>query len=381
MRGKLDLRDLRILEGLGIYGPRNITEVARKLGMSPETVRKRIKRMPSRIFFKFHTNIYCTNLGLKKAVVIAETIPGYEDLLFNCLRANDFWIYLTRCYGINEGCVAVYTVPNNHCIDFVQFIRSLAKTGVARNVQILWSTCFQSVNAKTKWFDEQSKTWVLSWDKWVEEISTKDTQLPYTLIDPNDYPIKADEIDVFVLKELEKNPTISLSDLSRVLGVSQQVVEYHYRKHVLERDLIENFDVSTFHFDMTVSDMFIFILRFDSMEKCAKFAASLLDKPFVSGLGKILDENALIVDIYLPRLDFRGFIDTLSKLVRMGLLHGYNYIILDIRKVKRQTISYEYFKDGSWVYNHKKHLQNLKELGEQAKNGEGLAIFSQPYRV
>jgi len=362
MPKKLDFTDLRILEGLGVFGPRNVTKVAAKLGMKTETLRKRLQRMSSRIFFRLAANIYCTNLGLKKAVVLAAATPGYEDLLSDCLRANDFWIYLTRCYGTNEGCISYFTVPYHHFKDLEQFVRTIERMGIARNVQILWTTCFQSVNSKTKWFDEKTKKWVLSWDEWLEEIPVQDTRLPRTLIDPIDYPLNGDEMDVFVLKELEKNPKISLKELSKILGVSQQVVEYHYRKHILERDLIEGFEVLTFHFDMSVSDMLVFTFKFDSTEKCAKFAMSLLDKPFVGGLGKILNENALIVDVYLPKLEFRKFVDTLSKLIRAGLLDSYNYVILDLRKAERQTIPYEHFKNGKWVYNHQKHIEKLECL-------------------
>lgn len=361
MPKKFDFTDLQILESLGTYGPRNISKAARRMNIKTETLRKRLKRMPSHLFYRFGVNVYCTNLGLMKAVVFAEAIPGFEDLLLNCLKANDFWIYLTRYYGMNEGCIAFYTVPCNHSADFLQFVSALEKTEVARNIQTFWSTCFQGVNSKTNWFDEKSKTWSFSWDKWVEEIPLQDTQLPRTLVDPADYPIEGDEIDVFVLKELEKNPRISLNELARILEVSPQVVEYHYRKHILERDLIESFEVTTFHFDLSVSDMFMFILKFESMEKCTKFAVSLLDKPFVGGLGKILNENSLIVDIYLPKVEFRNFIDILSKLIREGWLLSYNYVILDLRKAKRQTIPYKNFKKGSWVYDHNKHIQSLKD--------------------
>jgi len=359
---KLDLQDLKMLEGLGIHGPRNVTDVARKLGIPAETLRKRLKRMPSRIFLRFYMNIYHTYLGLKKALVFAEAIPGNEDLLFNCLKTNDFWSYVSRCYGMDEGCYGLYIIPKDHCSDFERFVLQLKKIGVARNVQIFWSTCFQSVHSRSNWFNGQSKKWVFQWDEWIEEIPTKDTQLPYTLIDPEDWPIKGDEIDVFILKEMEKNPRISLSDLAKMLGVSQQFVEYHYKKHIEQRGLIEGFDVFSFHFDMSISDMFVFIFKFDSIERLAKFAKSLLDKPFVSGLGKILNENIIAAVIYLPRLEFRNFIDALSKLIRNGLLQSYKYVILDLRKVERQTISYEYFKDGAWIYDNKKHIQHLMNL-------------------
>jgi DNA-binding Lrp family transcriptional regulator len=374
MPKKPDLTDLRILESLGAYGPRNITRVARELGINAETLRKRLKSMPSRIFFKYYADVYCTDLGLKKAVVWAEAIPGYENLLFDCLKTNDFWIYLSRCYGMNEGCIAYYTIPKDHSADFEVFIGSIERMKVARNVKLLWSTCFQRVNSKTRWFDEKTEKWVLSWDKWMEEIPLQDTELPRTLIDPVDYPIKADETDVCVLKELEKNPEVTLSELARVLDVSQQVVEYHYQRHILERDLIEGFNVETLHFDTTASDKFVFEFEFDSVQKCAKFAKSLMDKPFVCGLGKVLNESALIVHVYLPKSEFRKFVDTLAKLIRADLLLTYRYVILDLEKAVRQTISYEYFKDGKWVYEHEKHVKALEDLVRSQGLGEKVML-------
>ena len=318
--------------------------------------------MPSRVFFKYRTNVYCTDLGLKKAVVIADSAPGKESLLFDCLMANDFWIYVTRCYGKNEGCLGYYTIPSNHSEDFQRFVACLKDMGVARNVETYWSTCCQGVSRKTNWFDEQSKQWVLPWDKWIDEIPVKETQLPRTLMDPKDYPVKGDGIDVFILKELEKNPTISLINLAKTMGMSQQLVEYHYRKHILDRNLIESFEVRTRHFDMSVSDMFVFTFWFDKPEKCARFANSLLDKPFVGGVGKILGEKALIVDIYLPRQEFRRFVDVLSKAIQRGLLLSFNHLVLDLRGEKTQTISYENFKDRKWRYDHQKHIRNLRNL-------------------
>jgi len=364
MPKKLDFMDLKILENLGIYGPRNLTDIARRLNIPHGTCRKRLERMLSHIFLRFHANVYHTNLGLKKAVVFAEATPGHEQLLFNCLKTNDFWIYVSRCYGMNEGCIGVYTIPKNHYDNFQEFLNKLKESGVARDVKIFWSTCFQSIHSKSNWFDKHTKTWFFPWDKWIEEIPNQGTELPYTLVDPKDFPIMGDETDVYILKELERNPRVSLTNLAKILGISPQLVRYHYEKHVIERGLLEGFEVLTFHFDPAISDTFIFILEFDSIEKLAKLALSLLNKPFAGVLGKVLGENALIARIYLPKNEFREFIETLSKLIKANLLESYSYVILDLRKTSRQTISYEYFKHQSWIYDHNKHIQKLCELVE-----------------
>ena len=374
MPKRFDLLDVKILESLGIQGPRNITSLARELGVPAETVRKRLKRIHSQNFLRTHVNIYHTNLGLKKAVVFVEAIPGYEDLLFEALKINDFWFYLSRCYGMHEGCLGIYTIPRNHCTDFEQFLSEMQRLEVARKIDLYWSTCFQTVNLKCNWFDSASKSWSFLWDKWVEDIRTKRTHLPFTLVDPPDFPVKGDETDVLILKELEKDATVSFTELAKILGISPQLVRYHFYEHLIKRNLIEDFQIVVFPFDRAISDMFYFVFKFDSGEKLAKFAQSLMDKPFVYTLGKILEENALIANLYMPKVEFRKFIDILSRLVGIGFLQSYLYVIQDLNKTLRQTISYDYFKDRSWIYEHEKHIKSLQDLVKRIKLEQSIAM-------
>jgi len=364
MRRKLDLLDIKILEGLGKYYPRNISEVAKKLGMPRGTLFSRIKTLSSYFYLRLVTNVYITNLGLKKAIVFAKATPGYEHLLFNCMKVNEFYTYLSRCYSSFEGCLGMYGIPKGDAMKFEQFVQEIKRLGVAYDVQILWSTCFYTVNRKSNWFDSSSQTWTFPWDKWVEEIQAQGTELPHTLVDPKDFPIKADETDLFIIKELEKDATISLTAIADKLETTLQNISYHYNFHVIKNGLLENFQVFIFPFDRTASNMFFFTFKFNSVEKMDKFALSLLDKPFVYIVGKVLDENTITAQIYLPRPEFRNFIDNLLKLIRTGFLQNYDYVIQDLRSGKwsRETIPYESFKNGSWKYNHSEHLRRLHDL-------------------
>lgn len=367
MRSNLAFLDVRILEGLGKYGPRNIAEVARTLGIPRGTMLSRIKRMSSLFYLRMSANVYHTNLGLKKAIVFAKATPGYEETLLNCMKVNKFYIYLSRCYGMFEGCLGIYVIPKDHASEFEQFIHEIKKLGVAFEIQVFWSTCFHTVNRTSNWFDCSSEMWAFPWDKWIEEISAEETKLPYTLLDPKDFPVKADKIDLFILKELEKDATITLTAIAKKLGMTLQNVRYHYKLHVIKHGLLEAFQITFLPFDRAVSDMFFFMFRFSSLEKMAKFARSLLDKPFVYIVGKVLGENAIIAQLYLPRLEFRNLVENLSKLARAGFLRSYDYLIQDLSQGKwsRETIPFEFFKDGSWIYHHDQHVKNLQELVKQ----------------
>lgn len=362
----LDLLDIKILEQLDKCGPRNISKIARKLGVPVETTRKKLKRLISQFFITFHANVYHTNLGLKKAFVFADALLGYEELLFRCLKANDFWLYVGRYYGRCEGCYGIFGIPKEHTQEFEEFVRQLEEVQVARNVRLFWSTCLHSVNLTENWFDPESKAWIFHWDEWIEEIPFKGTELPYTLVEPKDFSVKADYIDTLILAKLEINSTASFREIAKVLNVTPEAVAYHYKDHILKRGLLEKSQVFFLRFDKATSDFSVFIFRFEEKDSMARFALSLLNKPFVYALGKILNENALIAHVYLPRKEFRRFIYSLSELIKRGHLQTYEYIIEDFDVRDAQTISYEYFEDGFWVYDHKKHIASLQGLVRSA---------------
>jgi DNA-binding Lrp family transcriptional regulator len=360
---KLDDLDVKILEALSSYGPRNITEIAKKVGISIEAVRLRIKRLSSLFWLGMSANIYHTYLGLKKAVVFFEAAPGYEDLLIEFLEIRGFCIYLTRCYGMYEGYVGIYIIPVGHETEFEEFLYEVKRLGLVRSIQTYWSTCFHTVGRTSKWFDFKSETWLFPWDEWIEEIKAKGTELPYTLIDPKEFPVKADEIDLLILKELEIDATTSLTTIAKKIGKKLQTVKYHYEKHCIGRGLIETFMIFIMPYEREISDLYFFLFKFASIEQLAKFALSLLDKPFVYIVGKIRGQNSIIAQIYLPKPEFRKFIDTLAKLIRMGLLEGYNYVVQDIREGTwfREELHPELFKHGIWIYDHKKHIKDLHD--------------------
>ena len=364
MQGKLDLVDVRIIEKLGQSGPRNTTEVAKKLEMPRGTVISRTKRMSPLFNLRMNASVYHTNIGLRKTVVFAKATPGKEQLLFDCLKTNDFYIYLSRCFGMYEGCIGIYVTPRDQCDEFRQFLQEIRRLGVAEKTELFWSTCFHTVNPTTNWFDSKSEEWVFPWNKWIQEILTQTSHLPYTLVDPDDFPIKADATDLFILKEMEKDATVALSDIARKLKMTPQNVRHHYEEHVLKKGLLETFQIGIMPFDRIMSDMLFFVFKFETREKMAKFAQSLLDKPFVYIVGKILGQNAIVSQVYLPRAEFRNFVESLSKLARDGHLESYDYVFQDLNpgKWSRQTIPFEHFTDGSWEYDHDKHIQNLRNL-------------------
>jgi DNA-binding Lrp family transcriptional regulator len=360
MHKPFDIVDLKVLEALATYGPRNVSDVSRKLHMPAETLRNKLERLNSQTFLRFNANVHHAHLGLRKAVVFAEAVPGYENALLDAFKINDFWTFLSRCYGMFEGCVGIFAIPDGSRSAFERFISELKRTGLSRRAEIFWSTWFYSVQSKSRWFNPETKTWNFDWAGWLQEIETENTNLPHDLAEPKAFPVKADEIDVFILKELEKDATISFKRLAKKLDISPQLVRYHYYNHLIGRDLLESFEVTAFHFGNDSESSF-FTFSFDKEQNLARFASSLLNKPFAIALDKI-EKNQLYGYLYFPRSEFRGFLEILSGLVRSGFLKDYQYAIQDLSSSIRETIPYQCFKKGKWVYDHERYINILNKF-------------------
>lgn len=366
MKKHLDLLDFRILEAIGVESPRNLNVVAAKLGIKDPTLRARLKRLKPLIFLNI--NVYHTFIGLRKVCVFAKAILGREHLLFDSLKAHDFWLYVTRCYGAFEGCFALYAIPPKHESKFLSFLEYLKGKVMKKDLEFFWSTCFHTVNPTTNWFDKQSAEWIFPWNEWIEEIERMEppSELPYSLIDPVAFPQKADYIDIFTLKELEIDATRSLRSIASKLGVSLQTVKYHFDNHIVKRRLLESYQVISFPFREMDSDLFFFVFKFPSQEDMAKFASSLFNKPFARTIGKIHGQHGLVIQFDLPRKEFRRMIDSLSILSRKGSLADYWYIILDKRFISRQTIPYKLFDKGNWQYEQEKYVKEVDAISENS---------------
>jgi len=362
MRKQLDRTDIKILEALGVFGPRNIEKLAEKIEMPVQTVRDRTQRLTSLFSLHLQANIYHTFIGLKKAFVFAKANPGYEDLLKECLKAEGYYLYVARTYAPPKGYYGIYGIPIEHTADFEHFIKEIGELNITESINLFWSTCIQTINLTDSWFNQKSNTWIFDWEKWVKTIENQGTQLPPTLVEAEFYPQRADEIDLLVLAELEKDATCRLRDIARMLKLSPHKVQYHFTNHVIGKGLIEGYAVLLRYFEKE-SDVFCFRFDFNNNEDMAKFALSLMSKPFARGISKIFGQSALFVHIYLPRREFGDLMNTLSGLVRKSILSNYEYVIEDPSSpLEQQTISYEFFENGTWMYNHKEHLDKLHSL-------------------
>jgi len=358
----LDATNAKIMEGLGKHGPRNILALAKSIGLPPTTVAFRMKKLMKEGVLEIRTNLDYSRLGLMKAVLIAESKPGQKKKLRQVIDNLDYWTYLVRCYGKYDGYYTIFAFPAEYRKELEEYLDIAAQLKWFSRYIFCWTTNFTEVAPNFDWFDFKSKSWNFQWKHWIEEIQNASERLPRELMKPEGYPIRVDEIDVLILKELEKDGTAKFTELAEVANMTPQGVRYRYNKHIAGRGLLTDYEVATLPYPLPTSDMCSFTIDFETEEKLAKFVNSLQDKPFIFSYAKVIGQNSIVAHTYTPKTEFSKLIDSMNRLTEKKLTRSFLYVNLNGVSSQRQTISYEFFKENQWAYPHEEKLEILRKV-------------------
>jgi DNA-binding Lrp family transcriptional regulator len=357
----LDETNAKILEGLGAYGPRNISSLAKKLKMSTTTVALRISKLTEESDLKVRARLNFQKLGLQRAVIFTEAKPGKEKILRKIVENFPYWTYIMRCFGKFNGLYAIFSFPSETNKEFEEYFKEASKQNILADHTVLWVTDFCEMPPSFRWFGFEKRRWNFKWQRWLEEIKHSPETLPKRLFHPERYPILVDCTDLLILKELEKDGTIEFNKLAKIVDMTAEAVRYRFQNHIQKRGLIADYEVAIFPYPHQSSDMASFAIDFKDQAALGRFVNSLKDKPFVLNYAKALTANRLIAHVFIPKVEFSHFIDSLNKLIEMRVVERYFHIILDVPSYKRQTVDFERFERNKWTYNHRENLEALKK--------------------
>jgi len=358
----LDPINAKIIEGLGRYSPKNISSLAKSIGLPSTTVAFRIKKLLGEGYLKVNAKLNSPNLGLMKAVLFADTKHGLEDRLFSAIENVGYWTYIAPCYGKFNGFYAVFSFPAAYKEKLEDYLDNAKLLGIMSDYVFHWTTNIYAVSPNFNWFNFKKRAWSFPWEKWVEEILKASGNLPECLRDPRIYAVGVDEIDLLMLKEMEKNGTIGFTELAEVVKITPQGVRNRYHQHIVKRGLIAEYEIAIFPYPLQSSDLCGIFLDFEDEEFLAKFVNTLQNKPFILNYAKVIGQNSLVVHSYTPKIEFSNFIESLKRLIERGVLRDFFHVTLDVASFRRQTVSYEYFKDGKWIFDHEEKIKKLMTI-------------------
>ena len=358
----LDETNAKILGALSKHDPRNISSIAELVGLPNSTVAFRIKQLTKKMDLEVNARVDFNRLGLMRAIVFAETLPGQWNTLWEALENLGYLTYLTKCHGRFYGCYAIFAFPAEYKRKLEEYFEEAKRLKALSHSLLFWTTNLCEVHPNFDWYDFKKRIWVFQWQRWIEEITNASDYLSENLADPKEYPITADEKDLFLLRQLEKNGVITFKELAKAAGMSPRSVAYRYYKHLVERKLIVDHIASFLPYPYQFSDVCTFIIEFADEQALARFTNSLGNKPFILSYAKVLGENTLITNTYIPKAEFPKFINSLNLLAEMHLIKNFFHVVLTLIPHKRGGVPHESFKDSTWKCNVDKSIKELSEM-------------------
>lgn len=358
----LDPTNAKIIEGLGKYDPRNLLSLAEKTHLPPTTVAFRVKRLMTESFLTVRAKLNSPRLGLTKAVVVANTNRGFADTLSDVFENLGYWTYLAPCYGEFNGFYGIFSFPYDHLSEFEGYFERAKQLGALAGYVFLQTSNVVDVAPSFSWFDFEHRAWNFPWEKWTANVLGGSEQFPAFLADPRSYEVLVDERDVLMLKELEKDGLKDFTELAKVVDITPQGVRHRFHEHILKRGLLSGYEVAVLPYPLQISDLCAFVIDFRDQAALSKFANSLQGKAFVISHAKVIGRNSLLVHFYVPKTEFTNLLSSLNRLTVKGIVQSFFYVFIDLSSFKRQTISYELFKNGVWDCNVEEKLKKLSKI-------------------
>lgn len=355
----LDEENIKILETMKQYGPRNLQQISRKSKLPYTTVYGRVAKLQDLNALTTHINPSYSKIGLARAVVLARPFPGKELLVRDALKVPGYWLKINRCTGEPNGYYSQHAIPASNQQDFRLYLDQLVTRGVIKDYQLYWLGESYSPLPNFEYYDIKDRSWKFEWKEWARAIASgkiMDSKKPGTS------PVDSfDKKDLIIIKELQLDGRATLASLSKLLGMTLPATKYRFDRLVKE-GFIADFVINVLPFIPEVSDLIELRLDFTD-EAHLKNAEKVFAKtPFVLTLTPIMGLHSLAIRVYLPRQEMNNLVAFLSSLAKDEILAGYSYLQLDPNAIT-QTISYKTYADETgWHYDNREYLQSVTNL-------------------
>jgi len=335
-----------IVEAVKKYGPKNISAISRTTGLPAETIRYRIKNQLKEMGIRFHVSINYLKLGLVRSwlfldfsLQVTKIIPEILDLL----AKRGYLTYYARV--IPHGYyIAIPTIPYSALEKYKNFLDELVRLDILKEYRMTDLQYLKHLSLRSEFYDFTTRTWNIPWSKLDYETKKESTpiQMDYSRV-----PI--DKIDLLILKEFQINASQSLTSIAKKINVPEKQVRYHYKKHIEEGRIIENYIVrwQADRYQLTNKYILSCFIEFSDLTKSdVTYINSILEKfPFTWMIAVSVDRTKMVAQIFMPISQYYDALTFLSDRLYM-FKERFKLHIIDYQKAEAYTIPYESWNDN-----------------------------------
>ncbi|MEM3684360.1 MAG: hypothetical protein QXT39_01720 [Conexivisphaerales archaeon] len=234
-----DDSNAKLVRAIMQVGPGNFSLLSRLTGIPSETVRYKIKNQLLKKGINIHAIVDASKLGLQRTIVQMRFTEKYHPISKPILQALHELSYLTYYSGelMTRQYYTMFQIPIQFKSEFTEFLDAMVNFEMLEYYHIRPINWINHISFRPEFFDLQKGRWDIDWQsvKLTEDIPR---------ITPITYPLVGfDYHDLLIASELTVNALATIAEISRNLGINVKTLQYHYTKHLLDKQMIAKYVV------------------------------------------------------------------------------------------------------------------------------------------
>ena len=340
----------KLVRSIQDVGPRNIALLSRQTGAHPETIRYKVKRQFRKLGIRIHAEVDYRKLGLIPFwadVSFSPRFGGSSKEVFSGLNRSACLVYYAKL--LPQGNFAcMFAVPDGKRSQLEELLVHMKKTGILEGFTLNETVANRMNRMNPKFFNFRSGNWEIDW-KEVRDGPGSELKVGAPVSSA-----RVDLYDLLLVKELQIDSLQHLVSIAKKVKVHAKTLEYHYRAHVQEENLISSYYLRWSHdIERSVAHSVLLTkLSFSNLDGAYRRVQRTVSKiPFLWS-EYLLKDGKYVAFVATPIREAMAMLDYLNS--ELPDLYGK----VQLSYVKRNeaslfTIPYEMFRDG-WNYDLKK---------------------------
>jgi len=360
-----DKIDLDIVRAINEIGVPQLTEIAKRVGLSHEGVRYRLNKLIKDRQIAFYPIIEHLMIGLTRVNVFVDVVPKCIPVFPSVIKAIPYWTYYAKSLGNANGYQVMYLVPNEPSVleDLDSFFDRLVEMGIVNHYTKVRTLEPFRYGHMFNDLSEEHYTDILEQDPISDEL---EPYLKYASQAMSLKKVRIDDTDIAFIEELIKSdePVRKYTEIAEKLGMKAATLRYHVREHLVKKRVFRG--VYAFLLppyrkwgDLTliIEDDGKFVLKFVSFLVKRKHQLLLYATPSKSMHVIVLGF------IYFPFV--AEVLRIVEKAAYDGFVKSYKYFLIDTTKTGTNVVYQQNFKNGEWVWDFEKYVTKMEECARR----------------
>ena len=318
----------------------NLSSIARTLNISKETVRRKVKELEGP-FGRLRLRIDLYAIGLSQVILLSR-----GSIKKNKLLSSRYLRSIFHTYKIGERYNVINITPPLKALEkYIHFLKFISSKDTS--IYVTYSPIYWVPDlAFIKNFNDP---FIYEWNELTKDVEKASDELKINLRAQKVKRVGiVDYIDLYILRELERNPLRSIRSIAKDLGVSQQLAYYHYKNHVAPVILSRNLRIFLSKRNAVKG---LLMIEFRKEHYLAKFLNVFISLPHCMSALLDMFKLKLLLSYQVYGYQYTDFVKAIFELKEVGLvkeIEDYGVFVVSI--FHRKILPWKYaLRPNGWV--------------------------------